>query len=171
MNRLSLIGILVLVLAIALTGCGKSAEMKKMEADLFASVNKMHNDGMSLMTKATETIGKIDETVSQCEKFAADHPKETVGHNDADLKAAKAKLAAAVGSMKEWMSGFKPYDENMKHEDVLAQLEKSKIGITKVKADFEGALAGASAALDAHKAQADEIMAKMAKTVKKVGKK
>jgi hypothetical protein len=160
-----------IAMAVALSGCGKSAEMKKMEADLFASVNKMHVEGMGLMTKATTMIATIDETAAMCDKFVAGHPKETAGHNHADLLSVKEKLAAGVTGMKEWMSGFKPYDENMKHEDVMAQLGKAKEGIMKVKADLDAALGAAESAVTAHKAQADEIMAKLAKPAKKGVKK
>jgi truncated hemoglobin YjbI len=160
-----------IALAVALSGCGKSAEMKKMEADLFASVNKMHVEGMGLMTKATAAIATVDETVAMCDKFVTEHPKEAAGHNHADLLAAKEKLSAGVTGMKEWMSGFKPYDEKMKHEDVIAQLGKSKEGIMKVKANLDAALAAAESAVTAHKAQADEIMAKLAKPAKKGAKK
>jgi len=163
--------VLVLALAILLVGCGKSEEMKKMETDLFASVNKMHDEGMALMNKAKDMTGKIDETMAMCAKMAVDHPKEAAGHSDADLKAAKDKLGAAMTSMKDWMGGFKPYDANMKHEDVIAQMTKAKDGITKVKADFDGALAAATTAMDAHKAQAEEMMAKLAKGGKKMMKK
>ena len=161
----------VLALAVALTGCGKSAEMKKMESDLFASVNKMHVDGMALMTRATAQVATIDETIAMCDKFVAEHPKETAGHNHADLMAVKEKLSAGVTGMKKWMSDFKPYDEKMKHEDVMAQLATSKDGIVKVKADLDAALASAESAVAAHKAQGEELMAKLAKPAKKGAKK
>ena len=43
--------------------------------------------------------------------------------------------------------------------------------ITKVKADFQDAISSATTALENHKAFADEVAAKLAKTVKKVAKK
>jgi truncated hemoglobin YjbI len=156
---------LVLVLAVSVTlfGCGKSAEMKKMEADLFASVKTMHDEGMGLMMKANELTGRIDEAIATFDKLAADHPKETAGHNADDLKAARQKLSGAVASMKEWMAGFKPYDEKTVHEEAMAQLAKTKEGITKVKDDFNSAIAAASKALDSQKTFADDMTAKTGK--------
>jgi hypothetical protein len=73
--------------------------------------------------------------------------------------------------MKEWMSGMKPYDPTMDHMQVMAQLTKSKDGITKVKADFQDAFSAATTALMSHKAFAEDMATNLAAGVKKVGKK
>jgi hypothetical protein len=161
----------IFAIPLLVAGCGKSAEMKKMESDLFASVKTMHDQGMAMMNRANDMASKIDETIAMQEKLAAEHPKEAVGASTDDLKAAKEKLSSAVTSMKEWMAGFKPYDPTMNHEEVMAQMSKAKDGIMKVKGDFDSGLAAASTAIDSHKAWADALMAKMSSMTKKGGKK
>jgi hypothetical protein len=154
--------LLLVCIAVAFAGCGKSAEMKKMEADLYASVTSMHDAGMTLMSKANAAMADIDSAVAQNERLAAAHPKEVAAHSMDDLMAAKAKVAAAITSMKEWMGSFKPYDPTKGHEEVMAELTKTKDGITKVKANFDEALAAAKTAVDTHTAFAAELMAKAA---------
>ena len=171
MKRYILPLVLVLAVALLLVGCGKSAEMKKMEADLYASVTKMHDEGMALMNMANDMLGKVDAAIAESEKLAADHPKDVEGHGMNDLVAAKQKLSAAVASMKEWMAGFKPYDPTKKHEEVLAQLNKEKDGVAKVKANFDEAIAAATTAIGTHTAFAAELAAKYAKPAKKGMKK
>jgi hypothetical protein len=156
--------------AMLIAGCGKSAEFKKLESDLFASVTAMHDDGMSLMNKGRDLSAKIDDAIAMYDSMAAKYPKEFEGHSNDDLKAAKEKLAGAAASMKDWMSGMKPYDPTMDHTEVMAQLTKAKDGITKVKGDFQEAISSATTALENHKAFAEEMAAKLAKTVKKVAK-
>ena len=154
--------VLLVCVAVALAGCGKSAEMKKMEADMYASVTSMHDAGMALMSKANSALADIDSAVAQNERLAAAHPKEVAAHSMDDLMAAKTKLTAAVASMKEWMAGFKPYDPTKGHEEVMAQLTAAKDGVTKVKANFDEALSAAKTAIDTHTAFATELMAKAA---------
>jgi hypothetical protein len=157
MRRLILPLLLVLSVAVLIAGCGKSAEMKQMEADLYKSITSMHDQGMALMNKANEALAGVDASIAENEKLAAAHPKEVAAHSMDDLTAAKQKLTGAVASMKEWMSGFKPYDPTMKHEEVMAQLTKTKDGIAKVKRNFDEALAAARTAIDTHTAFAAEL--------------
>lgn len=162
---------LLVVIALAIAGCGKSDELKKLESTLYGAVGKMHDDGMTLMNKGTDMSAKLDEAIAMIDSLAQKYPKQFAGHSTDDLKDAKAKIANAMASLKDWMSSFKPYDENMGHEEVMAQLSKAKEGITKVKADFESALTGASTALENEKAFAEQATAKLAGTAKKVARK
>lgn len=171
MSRHILPLLLVLTVAVLIAGCGKSAQMKQMEADLYKSITTMHDEGMALMNKANEMLAGVDTSIAENEKLAAAHPKEVAAHSMDDLIAAKQKLAAAVVSMKEWMSGFKPYDPTKKHEEVMAELTKAKDGIAKVKVHFDEALAAAKTAIDTHTAFAAELMAKSQGPAKKSAKK
>jgi hypothetical protein len=157
--------------ALLVAGCGKSAEFKKLESDLFASVTSMHDDGMSLMNKGRDLSAKIDDAIAAYDSMAAKYPKQFEGQSSDDLKAAKEKLAGAAASMKEWMGGMKPYDPTMDHTEVMAQLASAKDGITKVKAQFQDAITSAATALESHKAFAEDMTAKLAAGVKKVTKK
>ena len=168
MKHNALLPILVAGAALLVAGCGKSAEFKKLESDLFGSLSSLHDDGMALMNKGSDMSAKIDDAIVMYDSMAAKYPKEFAGQSSDDLKAAKEKLANATTSMKEWMAGMKPYDPTMDHTEAMAQLTKAKEGITKVKADFQDAISSATTALENHKAFAEEMLAK---TVKKVAKK
>ncbi|HUI66187.1 MAG TPA: hypothetical protein VL126_15190 [Bacteroidota bacterium] len=161
----------LVAIGILLGGCGKSDELKKLEASLYGAVGKMHDDGMILMSKGSAMSGKLDQAIAMIDSLAKKYPKQFAGHNTDDLKDAKAKLDTATSSMKQWMADYKPYDENMGHEEVMAQLSKAKDGITKVKSDFQSALSAASTALENEKAFAEQATSKMAGAVKKVAKK
>lgn len=171
MKQNPLLTLLIAGAIVCAAGCGKSDEFKKLESDLFASVTAMHDDGMSLMNKGKDLSAGLDDAIAKYDSMAAKYPKEFAGHSSDDLKAAKAKLETATASMKEWMAGMKPYDPAMDHTEAMAQLTKAKDGITKVKGEFQDAITTATAALDNHKALAEEMAAKLTKTVKKVAKK
>lgn len=171
MKQKSLFPLLIAGAALLIAGCGKSAEFKKLESDLFGSLSTLHDDGMALMNKGSDLSAQIDDAIAKYDSLAAKYPKEFAGQSSDDLKAAKEKLANAAASMKEWMAGMKPYDPTMDHTEVMAQLTKAKDGITKVKAEFQDAITSATTALEHHKAFAEEMAAKAATTVKKVARK
>lgn len=171
MKQIAILSVLVISAAVLIAGCGKSAEFKKLESDMYASVTAMHDDGMSMMNKESDLSAKIDDAIAKYDSMAAKYPKEFEGQSSDDLKAAKEKIATATASMKEWMSGMKPFDPTMDHTEVMAQLTAAKDGVTKVKANFQDALSAATTALENHKAAAEQMAAKLAMGVKKVAKK
>ena len=163
---------LIIVAAIlAMAGCGKSAEFKKMEQDLVGSVTSMHDEGMSLMNKGSELSAKLDQAIAAYDSMAAKYPKQFEGQTSDDLKAAKGKLDAASASMKDWMSSMKAYDPTMDHTQVMDQLTKEKDGIVKVKNQFQEAFTAGATALENHKAFAEQLAANLTKGVKKAVKK
>lgn len=162
MSRVAVPSVLIAA-AVILAGCGKSAEMKKMEADLFSSLKQMHDEGMDLMVKAGDLSDEVDQAIASFDSLAAAHPKETAGHTMDDLKVAKLKLAGAMTAMNDWMAALRPYEDGMKHEDAMALLGGEKDGIVKVKGQFDEAIASASASLRSQKAFADELAGKFAK--------
>jgi len=162
---------LLVAALLAIAGCGKSEEFKKMESDLVASVSTLHEDGMSLMNKGTDLSAKLDQAIAAYDSLAAKYPKQFAGQSSDDLKAAKEKLSAAAASMKEWMSTMKPYDPTMDHTEVMNQLTAAKDGIVKVKAQFQDAFTAATTALDNHKAFAEQVASNLTKGIKKVVKK
>lgn len=171
MKHFAIFSVLMIAAAVLIAGCGKSEEFKKLESDMYASVTAMHDDGMSMMNKGNDLSAKIDDAIAMYDSMAAKYPKQFEGQSSDDLKAAKEKLSTATTSMKEWMSEMKPYDPTMDHMQVMAQLTKSKDGITKVKADFQDAFSAATTALMSHKAFAEDMATNLAAGVKKVGKK
>jgi hypothetical protein len=171
MKHHSFLPLLLAGAGLLIAGCGKSAEFKKLESDLFSSVTTMHDDGMSLMNKGRDLSAKIDDAIATYDSMAAKYPKVFEGQTSDDLKAAKEKLATAATSMKEWMAGMKPYDPTMDHTEVMTQLSNAKDGITKVKTQFQEAITAATTALENHKAFAEQMAGKLTASVKKVTKK
>jgi len=164
------IPVVLALVALAIAGCGKSEEFKKMESDLLASVSTLHEDGMTLMNKGNDLSAKVDDAIATYDSMAAKYPKQFAGQSSDDLKAAKEKLSAAAASMKEWMSTMKPYDPTMDHTEVMNQLTAAKDGIVKVKAQFQEAFTAATTALENHKAFAEQMAAKVTRGVKKAVK-
>jgi len=157
--------------ALLIAGCGKSAEFKKLESDLFASLATLHDEGMALMGKGSDLSAMINDAIATYDSLAAKYPKEFTGQSTDDLIAAKEKLANARASMKGWMAGMKPYDPTMDHTEAMEQLSKAKEGITKVNADYHDAISAATTAIENHRAFAEELTAKQARTMKKAARK
>jgi uncharacterized lipoprotein YmbA len=164
--------LLVLLIAVAfvLAGCGKSAEQKKMELDLSAQVQKLHDAGMASMKQVDELTGKIDAAVAMHDSLVKAFPKLAAGHPAEDLIAAKGKLASVKSAMDTWMKGFKPYNETMKHEEAVTMLKKNVEDLTKMKGEIDASVTAATTAIDAHAKAASELMAQASKTIKKVKK-
>jgi len=171
MKHKMLLSFILVAAILAIAGCGKSEEFKKLESDLVASVASLHEDGMSLMNKGNDLTAKVDDAIAMYDSMAAKYPKQFAGQSSDDLKAAKEKLSAAAASMKEWMSTMKPYDPTMDHTQVMNQLTAEKDGIVKVKTQFQEAFTAATTALDNHKAFAEQMAANLTKGVKKAVKK
>jgi len=163
----STIIMLAVMVAFVLTGCGKSEVEKKLESDLNSEVMKMHDAAMATITKGKDLASQLDKSVAMHDSLAKLYPKAFEGTTTDDLKAAKEKLASVKGEMDKWMQGHKPYDPNMKHEEVLAQLKKDKDDLMKIKNDVDGALSGATTVLEGHKQHAADLLSKAAKKVVK----
>ena len=120
---------LLLVVAAALVGCGKSADMKKLEADLNAEIQKVHEKQMSSMKVLDSLTASLDATMAKHTELAAKFPKALEGHSADDIAAAKEQIAGAKSAMDSWMKAYKPYDETLPHEQVMAQLNKDMEGL------------------------------------------
>ena len=157
---------LVLVIAAALVGCGKSADMKKLEADLNAEIQKVHEVQMESMKVLDSLTASLDATMAKHTELAAKYPKALEGHSADDIAAAKEQIAGAKSAMDSWMKAYKPYDESLPHEQVMAQLNKDMEGLMGLKTQLEAAMKGASDVITSHAKAADEVMAKYDKKKK-----
>jgi predicted small lipoprotein YifL len=155
--------LLVLMVAVLLAGCGKSEELKKLEATLNTEVMQKHDDLMKSMAGLDELTAQIDATMAKHDELVKKYPKQTATHKAGDLMTAKDRLVAAKASMEKWMKGFKPYDVEAKHEDVMASLTKSKDELTAMQDQFTKAITTAKEAIATHTKAADELLAKTAK--------
>ena len=163
MNRVHVMVCLAVAVAFFFTGCGKSGEMKKLEAGLNTEVMQKHDDLMKAVSGLDATVDQITTLLAQHDSLAKLFPKDIAGHETTDLVAAKEKLAAAKGAMMTWMKSFRPYDPTAKHEEVMAQLQKTKDDLTWVSQQFDEALAAAKTAVENHTAFAAGLAAKMPK--------
>ena len=154
---------LVLMVAVLLAGCGKSEELKKVEATLNTEVMQKHDDLMKSMAGLDELTAQIDATMVKHEELVKKYPKQTATHKAGDLMTAKDRILAAKAKMETWMKGFKPYDVQAKHEEVMASLTKNKDELIAMQQQFTGAMTFAKDAIATHMKAADELLAKMAK--------
>lgn len=159
--------LLFTAVAFVLAGCGKSDEQKKMEADLWAQVTKLHDGQMAQVKGFDDLLGKIDATIATHNSLVMQFPKELAGHNMDDLTAAKEKLTTVKASMDAWMKEFKPYNVDMPHAEAMQTMKKNVDDLTKMGSEIDGAIAAANTAMDSHKAAAENLMAKMKSSKKK----
>jgi hypothetical protein len=154
---------LVIAVAVLVAGCGKSAEMKKIESALNTDVMTKHDALMKSMSGLDELTAQITTAVTKHDELVAKFPKLTKGHNSADLVAAQEKITAAKSAMDEWMKGFKPYDPQGKHEEVVAGLTSANDALTAIEKQFGDATVSAKDAIASHTKASDDLMATLAK--------
>ena len=85
----------VLLSALLLAGCGKSAQEKQMESDLSKRVMQLHDSGMVKMRQAQALDSQLDSAKVLHDSLAARFPKNAAGHTSDDIVQAKEKLMTA----------------------------------------------------------------------------
>jgi hypothetical protein len=150
------------LVALVVTGCGKSADQLKMEGDLSKQITALHDGLMAKIPQVKELLAKIPELSAQGEMLAKKYPKQAEALKTGGLKSASEMLVKAKSSMEAWMKGFKPYDVEMKHDDVMKALTTQKDDLTKMKGEFDTAITGATAAVDTYSKTVEGLMAKTA---------
>jgi hypothetical protein len=150
-----------LALLFLFAGCGKSADQLKMEGDLSKEITTLHDGLMAKMPQVKELLTNIPELMAQGQELAKKYPKAAELLKVDALKGASEQLVKAQSAMEAWMKGFKPYDLNMKHDEVMTTLTKQKEELTKMKGDFDTAVTGATATVDTYKKTIADLMAKV----------
>lgn len=161
---------LVVAVAVLLAGCGKSEEMKKIESALNTEVMTKHDALMKAASGLDELSAQINTAAAKQKELVAKLPKYTAGMTTTDLTAAQEKINAAKSAMEEWMKGFKPYDPQGKHEEVVAGLTSAKDALTAIEKQFTDATAMAKDAVASNTKAADDLMATLAKKGIKIPK-
>lgn len=160
--------ILVLVsalLALALIGCGPSAEQKKMVDDLTAEVKAMADNAQSSLGQLDGVAAEITTTVSSADSLAKKYPKQSAEIADVmnKLNSAKERVMSVKDNVSSWLAAFKVPDlATMDFDKVLAQLKQDKEQLITAKSEIEGALTAANTALDGYKNLAANLMTKVA---------
>jgi hypothetical protein len=154
--------VMLALVALVVTGCGKSADQLKMEGDLSKQITALHDGLMAKMPQVKELLAKIPELSAQGEMLAKKYPKQAEALKTDGLKSASEMLVKAKSSMEAWMKTFKPYDVSMKHDDVMKALTTQKDDLTKMKVEFDTAVTGATTAADTYSKTVEGLMAKTA---------
>jgi hypothetical protein len=148
---------LVMLVAVLLAGCGKSEEMKKIEAALNKEVMDKHDEIMKSVSQLDDFTAQIGTAMAKHDELVKKYPKLTEGHTAADLVAAQEKISAAKASMDTWMRTFKPYDPEGKHEEVVAGLGVEKDELLALQKQFDEAITAAKVALTTHTTSAEIV--------------
>ena len=155
---------LAVVLGIAgllFAGCGKSAEQKHLEAELWAKVKQLHDDTMAEVMKFGDLEQRMDAAVARHDELANRYPRQMKDHTADNLQAARAELESLREKMDLWMKDFKPYDESLPHEQAMAVLSSNLEDLEGMKASMTRAVAQAEAILAEHQAIAEGLMKKV----------
>ena len=163
MKQMPLALSLVVLIACLVAGCGKSDEMKKIEAALNTEVMDKHDVIMKLVPELDGLTSRISAVMATHDALVKKHPALTSGHTTADLVAAQEKITAAKAAMDTWMRGFRPYDPEAKHDAVIAALNVQKDELVAMEKQFAEARQAATAAITAHEAAATELIARTTK--------
>jgi hypothetical protein len=150
------------LVALVVAGCGKSADQLKMEGDLSKEITALHDGLMGKMPQIKDLLAKIPELSAQGEQLAKKYPKQAEALKSDGLKSASELLVKAKSSMEAWMKGFKPYDVEMKHDDVMKALTTQKDDLTKMKGQFDTAITGAITSVETYSKTIEGLMAKAA---------
>ncbi len=154
---------LVVLVAVLFAGCGKSAEMQKIEAALNMEVMDKHEAIMKLVPDMDSLTAQISRVMAKHDALVKQYPALTTGHTAGDLVAAQEKIAAAKSAMDSWMRAFRPYDQDAKHDAVLAGLNTQKDELTAIMKQFAEARTAALEAIAAHEVAADKVLSQVPK--------
>ena len=163
--------VITMVLTVALVGCGKSPEEKKMESEMSTEVTKLLDENKAALEQVSSLINQVDVTIARRDSMVVAHPKETAGHSVEDLQNAKTRLAAAQDALEKWLKAYRPYNEGMKHQEAMNNLKRAKEDLTNAKTNIDEASAAANTAIDHHAKLFDELTAQLAKPAGKKGRK
>ena len=131
-----------------------------MESDLNKRVMALHDSEMAKMRQAQGLESQLDSARIMHDSLAATYPKEAADHTSDDIDQAKQKLASARSAMEAWMSKHKPYDEEMKHDEAVAQMNAEMQELTNVSAQLDTAIVDATGTIENHRKFATDLLAK-----------
>jgi hypothetical protein len=145
--------VLALLLAgtAALSGCGKSTEQKKMESDLNAQIMQGHEAQMAKARQVDELLARVDTAIAISDSLIKAYPRGMEGHTSSDLIAARDKLQGSRNALESWMQAHEPYNEGIKHDQAMAQLNGDLDALTQVSEQMDSAIIDATKAIDSHK--------------------
>ncbi len=153
--------LIVVVLAIfTFMACGKSKDLIEKEKILNTEVMKLHDDLMAMQKELDGLDVQLDAALTRHNELAKDKAlaKKTGNHNADDIIAAKGMISTAKEGMSAWMKGFKKYDPNKPHEEVMKSLKADIDALMKIKSDMEAASSAGKKAVEDHATFAGSLM-------------
>lgn len=154
---------LVAVLALAVIGCGPSAEQKKMLSDLTSEVTTMINDTKSSLGELDGVGSQLTSALASGDSLKMKFPKDSTAVQAAltQLNAAKARVMGVKDNVEAWINSYKAPDlANMKFDNVIADLKKAKDDLSEAKTEVQGAMSAASTALENYNNMFTNMMSK-----------
>ena len=161
--RSSAVVALAAVLALLLGGCGKSAQDRKAEADLNDQIMKGHEVQMAKADRADSLGGELEARIAANDSLVRAFPKETAGRTSGALTAARDHLQGSRHAMDSWMESHTPYNEGIKHDQAMAQLQSDLNALQQVGEQMETAIADATRVIGEQKQFEQELAAMKAR--------
>ncbi|MBI5471884.1 MAG: hypothetical protein HY961_06020 [Ignavibacteriae bacterium] len=157
--------LLTAALLIAVLGCGPSQEQKQMVADLTTEVTNLVNDTHSSLDKLDDVSGQVSSTLAGADTLARKFPKDTVSITNVvtQLHSAKDRLTSVKENVTAWIGAYKMPDlDKMKFDEVISNLKKSKDDLASATQEINGALSGATSAIENYRKVETELSTKVA---------
>jgi hypothetical protein len=151
---------LTAVLALFITGCGKTQEQQKLESNENAEVVALRNDVDRNLAGFADLQERLDATLKMHGELVKKYAAKMKGHTTDDLAAAKQGLDAAKGEAEAALKALSTYDMKLEHEQAMQKLNQDKQSLIKVKDVVAGAVSAANAAIENHEKMKTSLMAK-----------
>lgn len=141
-----------------LSGCGKSAEEKKAEGELNERIMKGHEAQMAAMRRTEGLVAQIDSAIAGTDSLIAGHPREAAGYNTSALISARDRLIGSRNAMESWMQNWTPYNEGIKHDLAMTQLQGDLNTLMQVQEQMGAAESDVTKALTEQRQWKDSIL-------------
>ncbi len=141
---------------VILSGCGKSAEEKNAEAALNDKIMKGHEAQMAMAKKTEGLLAQLDSVIAETDSLIAARPNQ--GFNKSGLITARDRLVGSRNAMESWMQNHTPYNEGIKHDLAMAQLQSDLNALQQVQEQMDTAVSDVTRALTEQRQWKDSLM-------------
>ncbi len=144
---------------VLLSGCGKSAEERSAEAALNDKIMKGHEAQMAMAKKTEGLLAQLDSVIAETDSLIAARPNQ--GFNKSGLIAARDRLVGSRNAMESWMQNHTPYNQGIKHDLAMAQLQSDLNALQQVQEQMDTAVSDVTRALAEQRQWKDSLMTSM----------
>ncbi len=150
-------GILAACAFVLLSGCGKSTEEKKAEAELNERIMKGHDVQMATMRRTEGLLHQLDSAIAVTDSLIAKHPNKGPAFSTSALVTARDRLIGSRNAMESWMQSHTPYNAGIKHDLAMAQLQSDLNALLQVQEQMDTAVADVTTALGEQRQWRDSL--------------